>query len=72
MKITRKSPVLKNVPETKPDKLSRLKKRNFLVGDPEDFVHMDWLSKWTELKAGSPETQPSRRKRKVSKGAAIT
>ena len=34
--------------ETKPAKLSRLKKRNYLVGDPEDIVHMDWLHEWTE------------------------
>ena len=50
VEVVRKGKVLKIVPETKPDKLSRLKKRNYIVGDPEDIVHMDWLSEWSELK----------------------
>jgi len=50
VEVIRKGKILKIVPETKPDKLSRLKKRNSLVGDPEDIVHMDWLSEWSELK----------------------
>ncbi len=50
VEVVRKGKILKIVPETKPDKLSRLKKRNYLVGDPEDIVHMDWLSEWSELK----------------------
>jgi prevent-host-death family protein len=50
VEVARKGKVLRIVPETKPDKLSRLKKRNYLVGDPEDIVHMDWLSEWSELK----------------------
>jgi antitoxin (DNA-binding transcriptional repressor) of toxin-antitoxin stability system len=41
---------LKIVPEVKPDKLSRLKKRYCIVGDPDDIVHMDWLSEWSEMK----------------------
>ncbi len=32
------------------DKLSKLKKRDYIVGDSDDFVHMDWSSEWTELK----------------------
>jgi antitoxin (DNA-binding transcriptional repressor) of toxin-antitoxin stability system len=48
VEVIRKGKVLKIVPEQKPDKLSRLKKRNYLVGDPEDIVHMDWSSEWTE------------------------
>ena len=50
VEVVRKGKVLKIVPETKPDKLSRLKKRKYLIGDPEDIVHMDWLSEWSELK----------------------
>jgi prevent-host-death family protein len=50
VEVVRKGKVLRIVPETKPNKLSRLKKRNYLVGDPEDIVHMDWLSEWSELK----------------------
>jgi hypothetical protein len=50
VEVVRKGKVLRIVAETKPNKLSRLKKRNYLVGDPEDIVHMDWLSEWSELK----------------------
>jgi hypothetical protein len=50
VEVVRKGKILRIVPEVKPDKLSRLKKRNCIVGDPDDIVHMDWLSEWTELK----------------------
>ncbi|HMD51055.1 MAG TPA: hypothetical protein VKG79_18205 [Bryobacteraceae bacterium] len=48
VEVIRKGKVLKIVAEEKPDKLSRLKKRKCIVGDPEDIVHMDWSSEWTE------------------------
>jgi hypothetical protein len=32
------------------DKPSKLKKRDYIVGDPEDIVHMDWSGEWNELK----------------------
>lgn len=50
VEVVRKGRVLKIVPETKPSKLSRLKKRDYIIGDPEDLVHMDWLHEWSELK----------------------
>jgi len=50
VEVIRKGKILKIVPEVKPNKLSRLKKRKCIVGDPEDIVHMDWLSEWSELK----------------------
>jgi hypothetical protein len=50
VEVIRKGKILKIVPEVKPDKLSRLKKRKCIVGDPDSIVHMDWLSEWTELK----------------------
>jgi len=50
VEVVRKGRVLKIVPEAKPSKLARLKKRDYIVGDPEDFVHMDWLDEWSELK----------------------
>jgi hypothetical protein len=50
VEVVRKGKILRIVPEVKPDKLSRLKKRNCIIGDPDDIVHMDWLSEWTELK----------------------
>jgi len=48
IEVIRKGKVLKIVPEQKIDKLSRLTKRDYLVGDPEEIVHMDWSSEWTE------------------------
>ena len=50
VEVVRKGRILKIVPEAKPDKLSRLKKRNYIIGDPEDFVHIDWSKEWSELK----------------------
>jgi len=50
VEVVRKGKILRIVPDVKPDKLSRLKKRDCIVGDPDDIVHMDWLSEWTELK----------------------
>jgi hypothetical protein len=50
VEIIRKGKSLKIVPEAQPDKLSRLKKRKCIVGDPEDLVHMDWSSEWSEMK----------------------
>ncbi|MGA2879158.1 MAG: hypothetical protein ABSG13_09430 [Bryobacteraceae bacterium] len=32
------------------DKLSRLKKRDYIVGDSDDIMHIDWLSEWSEMK----------------------
>jgi prevent-host-death family protein len=50
VEVVRKGRILRIVPEKKRLKLSQLKKRNYIVGDPEDFVHMDWLHEWSELK----------------------
>jgi hypothetical protein len=41
------------------DKLSRLKKRDYIVGNSDDFVHMDWSGEWSELK--NLEPLPDRR-----------
>jgi hypothetical protein len=50
IEVERKGRILKIVPEQKPSKLAKLKKRDCLVGDPESIVHMDWLKEWSELK----------------------
>ena len=50
VEVVRKGRVLKIVPESKPDKLSRLKKRDYIVGNSDDIVHMDWSKEWSELK----------------------
>jgi prevent-host-death family protein len=49
VEVVRKGIVLRIVPETKPSKLSRLKKRTAFVGDPEDIFKIDWRSEWTAL-----------------------
>ncbi len=45
-----KGRLLRIVPEGRHSKLSRLKRRDCIVGDPEDLVHMDWLDHWSELR----------------------
>ena len=34
------------VPKEKKSKLENLVKRDVVVGDPEDLVHMDWSQDW--------------------------
>lgn len=48
VEIERKGRILRIVPEERPSKLSRLKKRDCIVGDPLDLVHSDWLDEWSE------------------------
>ncbi len=50
VEVVRKGSVLKIVPEKRASKLSRLKRRKAFVGDPDDIIHLDWLSEWSELK----------------------
>lgn len=50
VEVTHKGRILKIVPEAKPDKLSRLKKRDYFVGDSDDIFRIDWLKEWSELK----------------------
>jgi hypothetical protein len=41
------------------DRLSKLKKRDYIIGDSDDLVHMDWSGEWSELK--NLETLPDGR-----------
>jgi antitoxin (DNA-binding transcriptional repressor) of toxin-antitoxin stability system len=50
VEIVRKGRVLRIVPDQKPSKLARLKKRACIVGDPESIVHMDWSKEWSEFR----------------------
>lgn len=50
VEVERKGRILKIVPPLKQSRLAKLKKRKYLVGDPESIVHMDWLKEWSELK----------------------
>lgn len=46
LEIERKGRTLRIVPEPPPNKLDNLKRRDCLVGDPEEIVHMDWSQEW--------------------------
>jgi hypothetical protein len=46
LEVERKGRKLHIVPESPRDKLDNLKRRDCLIGDPEDIVHMDWSTEW--------------------------
>lgn len=47
LEIERNGRVLKIVAQEPVDKLARLPKRDdFILGDPEALVHLDWSSEW--------------------------
>jgi antitoxin (DNA-binding transcriptional repressor) of toxin-antitoxin stability system len=49
VEVLRKGTVLKIVPEKRPSKLDRLKKRKgVFVGDTDDIIGLDWSRYWTE------------------------
>jgi len=52
VEVTRKGKTLKIVPENvkRIRDLSKLPVRDCIVGDPDDLVHIDWMSEWSELK----------------------
>jgi len=50
VEIERKGKLLRIVADKPPSKLDRLKKRDVLVGDLKDIIHMDWSKEWSELK----------------------
>ena len=44
--IERKGRTLQIIALDPPSRLSRLSRKEFIVGDPEDFVSMDWSDEW--------------------------
>lgn len=48
VEVERKGRILRIVPDERPSKLSRLQKRDCIIGDPLDLVHSDWLDEWSE------------------------
>jgi len=51
-------------PRTVSSKLDKLKKRGvYLSGDPEDIVHMDGSSEWTELRNFEPDLPQTSKRR---------
>lgn len=48
LEIERKGKILRIMPPEDTARLARLTRRDdFMVGDPEDFVHVDWSEEWT-------------------------
>ena len=48
LEIERKGRVLRIVPVTPRSKLSRrVRRREYISGDPEDLVHLDWSAEWS-------------------------
>lgn len=50
VEIQRKGRILRIIPEKKKSLLDNLKKHDFIVGDPDDLIHIDWSAEWTELR----------------------
>jgi prevent-host-death family protein len=50
IEVVRKGAVVRLVPQKKVSKLSRLKRRNLYIGDPDEIIGMDWSKEWSELK----------------------
>ena len=47
LRITRKGKTLLVIPEEPVSKVDRLPHRHgYIVGDPEELVHMDWSGEW--------------------------
>ena len=46
LEVVRKGRTLHIVPDQRPSKLARLKKRDCIVGDPEAIRKIDWLRHW--------------------------
>ena len=50
VEVTRNGSSLKIVPSSPRTKLKRLKRRKISRGKPDDIVHIDWSSEWSESK----------------------
>jgi antitoxin (DNA-binding transcriptional repressor) of toxin-antitoxin stability system len=50
VEIERKGKILRIVADQKPSKLDRIKKKDYLIGDLDSIIHMDWSKEWSELK----------------------
>ena len=50
IEVMRHGKLLRIVPAQKASKLSRLKKREYALRDPESIVHLEWLQEWSALR----------------------
>mgnify|MGYP003980195719 CR=1 FL=1 len=48
VEIKRKGSLLKIIPEKNAKVFDLLEDHNVIVGDPEDIVHLDWSTNWSE------------------------
>lgn len=46
LEIERGEHIVRIIAVAPPSKLARLVRRDAVVGDPDDLVHMDWSSEW--------------------------
>ncbi len=46
VEIERKGRRLKIVPADRPGRLERMPRRDYLTGDPEEIVEIDWSAEW--------------------------
>ena len=46
VEIERKGRVLKIVAQEAPSRLDGVECHDYIVGDPEDIVHLDWSGEW--------------------------
>jgi prevent-host-death family protein len=46
VEIVRRGRLLRIVPADPPARLARLERRDFIVGDPQDLVELDWSGEW--------------------------
>lgn len=46
VEVRRKGRTLRIVPTDPPSRIARLKRRSYLLEDPEGIVHLDWSREW--------------------------
>ena len=48
LEIERKGRILRIVAEDAPPKLSRIRKKDTIIGDPETLIEIDWTDTWDQ------------------------
>ncbi len=48
VRIERRGRIITISPDDRPSRLSRLKKRKCIKGNPKDLIHLDWSDEWNE------------------------
>lgn len=50
IEILRKGKTLRIIPDQKSSLFKRVKKRDWVVGDSEELMNLDWSDTWSEIK----------------------